>query len=84
MGVSGQRHAPARLYAGERNLGTHCRGGWVGPRASLDKEVREKISFLCRGSNLRYPVVQSVATLSPVLCFANFYVNHLNICSEQQ
>jgi len=34
-GVSGQRHAPAALYPRERP-GTHCTGGWVGPRAGLD------------------------------------------------
>jgi hypothetical protein len=34
MGVGGQRHAPAALLPGKR-LGTHCVGGWVGPRASL-------------------------------------------------
>jgi hypothetical protein len=32
----GQRHAPAVLYPRER-AGTHCTGGWVGPRAGLDK-----------------------------------------------
>ena len=31
-GWSGQRHAPAALYSRERP-GTHCTGGWVGPRA---------------------------------------------------
>ena len=30
--VIGQRHAPAALYPRERP-GTHCTGGWVGPRA---------------------------------------------------
>ena len=34
-GVGGQRHAPAALYPRERP-GTHCIGGWVGPRAGLD------------------------------------------------
>jgi hypothetical protein len=34
--VSGQRHAPAALYPRERTPGTHCTGGWVGPRAGLD------------------------------------------------
>ena len=34
-GVSGQQHTPAALYPRERP-GTHCTGGWVGPRASLD------------------------------------------------
>jgi hypothetical protein len=33
--VRGQRHAPAALYPRERP-GTHCTGGWVGPRAGLD------------------------------------------------
>ena len=35
-GVRGQRHAPAALYPRERP-GTHCTGGWVGPRAGLDR-----------------------------------------------
>ena len=35
MGVGGRRHAPAALYPRERP-GTHCTGGWVGPRAVLD------------------------------------------------
>jgi len=34
--VRGQRHAPAALYPWERP-GTHCAGGWVGPRAGLDR-----------------------------------------------
>ena len=35
MGVCGQRHAPAALPPGKK-LGTHCIGGWMGPRAGLD------------------------------------------------
>jgi len=35
MGVGGQRHAPVALPPGKRP-GTHCIGGWVGPRAGLD------------------------------------------------
>ena len=34
--MRGQRHAPTALYPRER-LGTHCTGGWVGPRAGLDR-----------------------------------------------
>ena len=34
--VRGQRHAPAALYPREKP-GTHCTGGWVGPRAGLDR-----------------------------------------------
>jgi hypothetical protein len=32
----GQRHAPDAFYPRERP-GTHCTGGWVGPRAGLDR-----------------------------------------------
>jgi hypothetical protein len=35
-GVRGQCHAPATLYPRERP-GTHCTGGWEGPRAGLDR-----------------------------------------------
>jgi hypothetical protein len=48
------------LPPGERTPGTHCTGGWVGPRAGLDKECRGKILCLCRGSNPDRPVVQPV------------------------
>jgi hypothetical protein len=57
MGVSGQRHAPAALYPRGKDPGTHCTGGWVGPRAGLDTEVRGKN----QGSNPNRPVVQPVA-----------------------
>jgi hypothetical protein len=40
--------------------GTHCTGGWVGPRAGLDTEARGKILCPCRGSNFDLPVVQPV------------------------
>ena len=35
-GVGSQRHAPAALLLG-KGPGTHCIGGWVGPRAGLDR-----------------------------------------------
>jgi hypothetical protein len=57
MEVNGQRQSPAALYPpGKNPLGTPSAGGWVGPRAGLDTEVRGKISCLCRGSNLDRPV----------------------------
>ena len=34
--MSGQQHAPAALYPRERP-GTHCTGGWVGPRAGVER-----------------------------------------------
>jgi hypothetical protein len=49
-----------RFSPGERTTGTHCTGGWVGPRAGLDTEDRGKILCLCRGSNPDCPVVQPV------------------------
>jgi hypothetical protein len=58
--VSGQRHDPAVFTPGERTHGNHFAGGWVGPRAGPDTDVRGKILCLCRGSNLGRPVVQSV------------------------
>jgi hypothetical protein len=45
-----------RFTPAERAPGTHCTGGWVGPRAGLDAEVRGKIPCLCRGSNPGRPV----------------------------
>jgi len=35
-GVRGQRHAPAALHPRERP-GTHCTGGWMGPRVGLNR-----------------------------------------------
>jgi hypothetical protein len=52
MGVSGQHHAPAALLPpGKGPTGTHCTGGWVGPRAGLDTEARGKILCPRRESN---------------------------------
>jgi hypothetical protein len=45
-----------RFTPGERTPGTHCTGGWVGPRAGLDAEARGKILCLYRGSNPSRPV----------------------------
>jgi hypothetical protein len=53
---------PSRaLPSGERISRTHWTGSWVDPRAGLDTEVRGKISCFSQGSNLDFPVVQSVA-----------------------
>jgi hypothetical protein len=50
-----QRHAPAALYPRGKDPGTHCTGGWVGPRAGLDTEVRGKIIFPLSGIEPRSP-----------------------------
>jgi hypothetical protein len=52
---------PGRDFTpGERTPGTHCTGGWVGPRAGLETEARGKILCPCRGSNPDRPFVQPV------------------------
>jgi hypothetical protein len=52
---------PGRAFTpGERTPGTHCTGGWVGPRDGLDTQDRGKILCPCRGSNPDRPVVQPV------------------------
>jgi hypothetical protein len=43
-----------------KDPGTHCTGGWVGPRAGLDTEDRGKILCPRRESNPDRPVVQPV------------------------
>jgi hypothetical protein len=52
---------PGRAFtSGERIPGTHCTGGWVGPRSGLDTEARGKILCPRRGSNPDRPVIQPV------------------------
>jgi hypothetical protein len=52
---------PGRAFTpGERTPGTHCTGGWVGPRAGLDTEATGKILCPSRESNPDGPVVQPV------------------------
>jgi hypothetical protein len=82
MGVSGQRHAQAALYPWERTPCTHCTGGWVGLRAGLDTEATGKISYLCRGSNLDRPVVQSVARHYTDFIFSNNLYNSDRMVSK--
>jgi ribosomal protein S15P/S13E len=52
MGVSGQCHAPTALFPGERTPGTHCTGGWVGPRAGLTGENRRTRRKTCPRATL--------------------------------
>jgi len=64
-GVSGQQHAPAALYIRERP-GTHCRGGWVGPRADLDgrkncPKYKDVILYLRQANELLFTLQQFVS-----------------------
>jgi hypothetical protein len=54
--VSGQRHAPAVLYAWEWTPGIHRIGGWMGLRAGMDTEAGGKILYLRQASNPGRPV----------------------------
>jgi hypothetical protein len=86
-----------RFNPRKRTHGTHCTGGWVGPRAGLDTEARVKILCLCWGSNLDHPVVQSIArhytdwaTPAPIMLRIHSYKNYwcwvecelYNVCSS--
>jgi hypothetical protein len=64
MEVSGQLQAPVALPP-EKNPGTHCTGGWVGPSACLDVFEKAKIPCPCRAmvKALKPQVPQEGATL---------------------
>jgi hypothetical protein len=47
------------IVSWSETTGTDWVGGWVGLRADLDTEAREKIVYLCRGSNTGRPVCSS-------------------------
>ena len=64
--MSGQRHAPAALYPRERPV-THCTGGWMGPRAGLDR---------CRKS--RPPQGFDPRTVQPVASRYTYYTTRLS------
>jgi hypothetical protein len=62
MGVSGQRHAPAALYPRGKDLWYPLYRRLGEPQSrSGHRGYRKEKHFLCRGSNLNRPVVQSVA-----------------------
>jgi hypothetical protein len=74
-GVEWSASRPGRaLPPGKRTPGTHCTGGWVNPRAGLDREVRGKISCPCQGSNLDRPVVQSVVARPCIERYTCLYI----------
>ena len=44
--MGGQHQAPAALRTGKRP-GTHCTGGWVGPRAGILCNIRNNRMYGC-------------------------------------
>jgi hypothetical protein len=67
----------------ERAPSTHCIGGWVGPRASLDAEVRGKILCLYRGSNTGHPVCSQTLYWLSYLALS-FHISWLIFLSLKQ
>jgi hypothetical protein len=66
MGLSGQR-----FTTGERTPGTHCTGGWFGPRAGLGTEARGKILSSLPG----YPYIPPVNVTNINIIYTNvFYI----------
>jgi hypothetical protein len=51
---------PRLLSPRERTPGTNWIGGWVGPRAGLDKVSKRKIPNLRRESNPDHPIVYPI------------------------
>jgi hypothetical protein len=82
MGVSGQRHAPSALYPG-----THCTGGWLGPRAGLDTEAKGNILMPLPGiepRSLSRPVRSQTLNWLSYPGFYSLWLVFVGICSIQQ
>jgi hypothetical protein len=63
MEVNCQFHALAALISGEISPGTHCTGGWVGPKTNLDAMEKRKIFGPCRESNSNSSAIQPVQNI---------------------
>jgi hypothetical protein len=83
--MRGQRHAPAAFYLRERP-GTHCTGGWVGPRAGLDggKSRRTGIRYPDHPprSQSLYPAHHCLLLLTLFALVRNYSVGQLTIKQE--
>ena len=62
MGVAGQ-HQTSAVLPSKKQLVTHCTGGWVGPRSSLDEYGDEKNSCPSLDGNPEPSSPEAVATL---------------------
>jgi hypothetical protein len=67
---------PCRFTPGERVRGTHCIGGWVDPRASLDDV--EKILDPTRTRNSDPSIVQPVAIPTALSRLLSWVVEEIN------
>ena len=75
-GVNGQQHATTAFYPRERP-GTHCTGGWVGPRAGLDGQKisphRDSIPGRSSPYSVAIPTELSGPRLSDSTCTKHKY-----------
>jgi hypothetical protein len=69
MELSGQRHALATIYPPGKGHVTHWIGGWVGLRASLDTEARQRFP----NYRVRSPGALLVFWGALVVCISNIY-----------
>jgi hypothetical protein len=79
-GVGGHCHAPAALPLGKRPS-THCIGGWVGPRASLDRCRKSRpppgfnrwtfqpVTNCCTNYTISAPIYKRIYQSSAALAF---------------
>jgi hypothetical protein len=75
MGVSGQRHAPTALYPrGKDPPGTHCTGGWVGPRAGLDILLSDYMAPIFQKGVIFIPPWEPEISQSCRLCITKHHV----------
>ena len=73
MGLRGSAPRPGRLYPQE-TAGTHCTGGWVGPRASLDGlKSSSPPGFDPGPSSLQSVAIPTELPGPPVLLYLLFY-----------
>jgi hypothetical protein len=73
---------PWLLYPQGKSPDTHWKGGWVGPRASLDAVVKRKIPSLWWDLNplIIQPIAQCYTTeLSQILAFLKQNNKNVNI-----
>jgi hypothetical protein len=69
----------------EGDSGTHCIGGWVGPRAVLHSVVKRKIHSPCQESETRNPIFQAVAQrYTDWAITANGYHHHHHLAASWQ
>jgi len=78
--VRGQGHAPATLYPRERP-GSHCTGGWLGPRADLDRRGKSRPH---RDSIPGPSSPQPVAIPATFIMYCSLIYNEVNKFTQEQ